>query len=465
MSKPATDARLAAEAKGFTQVIGRGNASLITKDPSTGKCCYDGQVGGGWHYGNGLETDTAFVPAAAPWDFQMTKALYNVYALSQFNNGQIIKWVDPTTGQYVTFQPMALQWTNSLNQIQQISMPQSVAAQANDDILYWPGAYGAGRNFRYQASPLRLNKQLIIDSPSALPSTSYDTLELNFVISVSRGVNIMVDGAAWDKKTKKDTVNAIAFQLPGGAVLWSFAVPRAWDSSGNPDTGSTNGTMRLKKQGNSLYVSLRFPKAWIDSISTDNYPITFDPNVDYQTSASANDGLWQTGVSLNIISEAWPMGRNTTAIYNSFALFTDVTIPDGATIDVAYLSFRYRSKAGTPPACSLYFNDADDPATITSIEDGNGRTLTTASISITGPGSGTWWNSSSIKSIIDELMASYSYGAGANMLVILVGAGSSGENYSHQYSYNYTGNVSGPKLHIEYTEAESGNPFYAYAQQ
>jgi len=122
MSKPATDIRLQRSADGFTQVIGRGNAHIITKNPTTGKCAYDGQVGGGWHYGAGLETDTAWQAGTAPWNWQMVKANYNVFALSQFNQGQVVKWFDPSSGQYVTFQPMALQWTNSLNQIQQISM-------------------------------------------------------------------------------------------------------------------------------------------------------------------------------------------------------------------------------------------------------------------------------------------------------------------------------------------------------
>lgn len=47
MSKPATDMRLQRAAEGFTEVIGRGNAHIITKNPTTGKCAYDGQVGGG----------------------------------------------------------------------------------------------------------------------------------------------------------------------------------------------------------------------------------------------------------------------------------------------------------------------------------------------------------------------------------------------------------------------------------
>jgi len=443
MSKPATEARLAAAAKGFTQVIGRGNAHIITKNPTTGKCCYDGQVGGGWHYNGDQETDTAWQAGTAPWNWQMVKANYNVFALSQFNQGQIIKWVDPGSGQYVTFQPMALQWTNNLNQIQQISMPQSVAAQVSDDILYWPAAYGSGRNFRYQASPLRLNKQLIIDSPSALPTTTYDTLELNFIIAVSSGVNIMVNGAAWGKKSTKDTVNSIAFQLPGGAVLWSFAVPTAYDSSGTIE-GSITGSMRLKKRGNSLYVSVRFSKSWID---TAVFPIVIDPTVDYQVGASGNDCMWDPyGAFFSTYPNLNMGGRSKFAVR-----FASVTIPDGATIDTSYLSFRYYSSSGTPPVCTLSAEDAANPSQITSRSDGASRTLTTNNIEITSPTSGGWWNSDSLNTIIDELM-SYSYASGSAMQFIVVDTLNS--SYGAVSSYDHYSGYA-PKLHIEYTEAST----------
>ena len=76
MAKPATEARLAAAAKGFTQVIGRGNAHIITRNPSNGKCAYDGQVGGGWHYNGDQETDTAWEQDAIAEYLKMIKAGY-----------------------------------------------------------------------------------------------------------------------------------------------------------------------------------------------------------------------------------------------------------------------------------------------------------------------------------------------------------------------------------------------------
>ena len=50
------------------------------------------------------------------------------------------------------------------------------------------------------------------------------------------------------------------------------------------------------------------------------------------------------------------------------------------------------------------------------------------------------------------------------MMMLWIGAGKGTVKY--MYFTDYTGNTTrAPKLHIEYTEAASGKPFYAYAQQ
>ena len=253
----------------------------------------------------------------------MVKADFNLFALSNFSNGQILKWLDPASGQNVTFQPVALNWVNQYDAIQQVSMPQSVAAQVSDDVLRWVGAYKPGIDFEYAASTSRLSKILkiiekvkIIDPDNNFPLAGYDTLELNFIMGMSAGVTPYIDSrnglAAWDKKTQKDTVKAIEFRLSNGTVVWSFAVPTAYDSA----EGSTTGTMRLKKSGSSLYVSVRFPKTWID---TAQFPILIDPTVDYQVGASADDCSWRGTVfsvaSINLF------GRTVGGIYTTALRF------------------------------------------------------------------------------------------------------------------------------------------------
>ena len=223
-----------------------------------------------------------------------------------------------------------------------------------------------------------------------------------------------------------------------------MAAPLAYDSSaeGNPGVGLIHLYVNKKV----LYASVRFPKSWID---TAVFPIMLDPTLDYQVGAGANDGNWY---GTNFVSNGTVLWMGHSLQFNMFSRFTGVTIPAGATIDAAQISFCYNDSSGTPPACSLYFEDAADPTAVTSAADGNSRTLTTTTISITPPTSGSWWDSS-IAAIIQELVNSYSYAAGAAMQCLIFSPSSAG--YSRQKSYE-SGASNAPKLQIIYTE-QSGS--------
>lgn len=448
MSSPAKQARLAAAANGFTEVISRGNNFIVTKNPSGGKCSIDAGVGGGWHYGDGQETDTAWEPGTAPWNYQMVKANYNLFALTNFKSGQIIKWVDPPSGESVAFQPMSLKWTNAINQIQQIAWPYAVDAEVSDDIISWPNAYGQGRHYKYIAGPTRMQKLLTIDE--ALPSTNYDILELEFIMAPSAGVDIIVDGSVWDRKTRFDTTNEVLFRTPDSTVLWSFSVPTIFDSAGS----ETTGTLRLRKSGSSLYCSVRFPKAWVDAAV---YPIYVDPTIDAQVGASYDDGYWGNG-GFNRTGSYLTLGARYGYPYNLYARFPGVTIPDGATIDVAYASVYVHSQTGNVSPCTTRFEDAANPSQISSASDADGRALTTANVSWSLPTSG-WSDSPSLVSIIEELMGSYSYASGAAMQLLVFGNNTSGNNY-YKNIRSTDGWSDAPILHIEYSES---SPYVALA--
>lgn len=455
MAKPATETRLAASAKGFTQVIKRGDNHIVTRDPTTGKCCYDGQVGGGWHYNGDQETDTAWEADSDQNYLKMVKAGYNLRARKLFNAGDLIQWTDPISGQYVKFQPQNFQWidgTTGSNSL--ISVAQAISAPTiDDDKLYWPAAFGAGRHFRYTAAPTKLIKHLIIDSAANLPACpAYITnpwLELTFTLKPSSGVIMYVDGVAWNQATTKTTANAIEFRLPSGQVVWQLAAPTAYDSSGMAEP--CIGQIHLYVNKKIKYCSVRFPKSWID---TAVFPIIFDPTVDYQVAASEDDCYWYS-TTFNSNNTTIHLGRRLSGIYNTAIRFEGVTIPDGATIDISYLSFYFSAYVGTPVQCTLSAEDDANPDQITGYTDGDGRAKTTENIPVTGPTSGTWWDTDSTNSIIAELVMSYSYASGSAMQFIVIGSGT-GSNYSSQYSADYDDGSYAPKLHIEYTEAASG---------
>jgi len=184
--------------------------------------------------------------------------------------------------------------------------------------------------------------------------------------------------------------------------------------------------------------------------------VTVEVAVGQTAGKNAETGAWY-GTKFTNTDLDFTFGRsdNGNTVFNLFFLFPNVTIPDGATIITAYITWEYRSYYGTPPACVLKFEDAADPEVVSSAADGNGRSTTAASVNITGPTSGTSWNSPELKTIIQELVDSYSFAAGANMQCLIFGPAGSGSNYSKSWDSYVT-------LHIEYTEAK---PLYAYAQQ
>jgi len=464
MAKPATVARLAAAADGFTEIIGRGNAHIITKNPTTGKCAYDGQVGGGWHYNGDQETDTAWEADSDQNYLKMVKAGYNLRARKLFNAGDLIQWTDPASGQYVKFQPQNFQWidgTTGSNSL--ISVAQAVASPSiDDDKLYWPAAFGSGRHFRYTAAPTKLIKHLVIDSAANIPACpawiTNPWLELTFTLTPSSGVNMYVDGALWNQSTAKTTANAIEFRLPSGEVVWSMAAPLAYDSSeeGTP----CNGQIKLYVNKKIKYAAVRFPKSWIDQAQ---FPVVFDPSVDCQVGASGDDG-YASGSGFEGSYSKLSFGQLYGTYIHAFVRFA-VTIPVGATITNAYLSFVHNATSGSPTG-KIHIEEASDPAAVTSWSDLNARSWSAEYVSIVDLyADNKWHNTPDISGLVQGVVDAYDFSSGAHMQFKIHGDGAGGYHAQDLLSWDYSDNTKAPKLHIEYTEAAAGNPHYAYAQQ
>ena len=181
------------------------------------------------------------------------------------------------------------------------------------------------------------------------------------------------------------------------------------------------------------------------------YPIVIDPTLDYQVGAGADDGhIWSTA-SYNNTNNYTIQGYSGSE-YRSWYRFTAVTIPVGATIDVAYLTYwGYANGADANPLTKIWFDDQANPAAPTTYSDYTGRTQTTAGVDWDGNLTLSAWNNSpSIVSIIQELVNSYSYAAGAAMQALHRNDGGTGDRWTAAGSYNGAAS-SAAKLHIEYT--------------
>ena len=176
--------------------------------------------------------------------------------------------------------------------------------------------------------------------------------------------------------------------------------------------------------------------------------------LDYQVSTPEDDGYWATPSAFSYGGINLSLGGSFGDKRNIFCRWTGITIPAGAKITSAYVSFRFYYYSGTPPECTLYFEDAANPSAVSSASDGDDRVKTTANISVTGPTSGEWWNTGSIVSIIQELVDSYDYSSGAAMQMIINGVAGNSASQQSAYEDGEPDGLWAPKLHIEYASGD-----------
>jgi len=455
-----------------TELIGKRTRNSKTCHLGGRKYSWDGTIGS-IHYKDNpkdeaeqwKEIDNIFEPVIAPWDWQMLKAGYHIRVKEDFTAGQIIEFEKQE--ETVQFQPMALEWTNDIDQIQQISMPVDVAPVITNpevDLLLavgmlshqgtirWDDSYGEGIDFEWRCSSTRLVKRLEIENLNKLPIPEQyildggnPVLRLNLIFDPSGTTDIYIDGAKWNESTKKQTSNIIEFRKDG-EVLWGFMPLRYWDSS--EDEGHSVAT--LEKRGNKFYISIRVPYEWLQNAI---YPVFIDTDVDETVAESADDCVEASDGTCNITHIRFIMGDYNFDRYSG-ARFASVTIPDGAIIGTAYLTWTADLSDTGAFEADLYGEDTATPAQYASIANNiTNRTKTTAVVQCDSGDLGNWstgvdYNSPSIVSIIEELMASYSYAAGAPMAFISWWNSGTGERVGRSWddADDYP-----PRLHIEYT--------------
>lgn len=454
------------------EVIEKRTPNSKTHSLGNNKFTWDGTIGKihRWDGTSYQNIDNSFVPAVAPWDWEMSGADYTIRVLENFTAGQILQF--EKQGENVQFQPMALEWTNDLDQIQQVSMPQvvspiitnpevdllpAVGVLCPQGTIKWEGAYGNGIDFQWRCTPTRLEKRLVIDNFSTLPTPQQyildggnPVLRLNLIFGPSN-VDIVVDGEIWNKKTKVQTFNRIGF-WKDGEEFWGFLPLRYWDSSG----GVGQSVATLEKRGNKLYILIRVSYDWLQ---TATYPVFIDTDIDPQPAqvGASNDDASERDSDGNILL-TWAnivLGAFQ-GYYYSGMRFSSVTIPSGATIDVAYLTWRSSSSESGSFENDLYGEDGASPGVFTSAtNDITNRTRTTAVVQCDSGDLGTWntvtdYDSPSIVSIITELVGDYDYSSGAPMVILSIWQSGSGR----RLAFSYDGDTAlATKLHIEYTAA------------
>lgn len=175
--------------------------------------------------------------------------------------------------------------------------------------------------------------------------------------------------------------------------------------------------------------------------------------VNYQISLNTDDADQHLNQSVERFRDFVILGDIDTNDWTGLR-FQGVTIPVGATIDVAYLQFyAYWTDAGGINQ-NIWGEDGAGPGTFTAAANNIGGRARTAATILWVPGNwnaGNWYNSGELKTIIQELVDNYDYSVGAPMVILqkFDGAGSNERGF-HSHDDNP---AIAAKLHIEFTEA------------
>src|SRR3989304_4253293 len=428
---------------------------------------------GPMHYGpaEDQEINSSWQPGTAPWNFQMVQAGYNALALANFSSGQIVKYVHPSTGESIAFQPQQLQYTNDLDQIQAIANPQSVNAVVQDeDVLFWQGAFGPGMDIRWHSQTARLDNRLVVNQASRWPTPTAQIIaggnpvaRLQFIFQVSNGIDIFVNGVLWNRAVNNpvNTQGYIEFRhRTTGEALWTFNLPR---SSSAPiedqDPDELIGASRLRRTGPNLFVEHRIPIAWLQAA---DYPIEIDTTIDEQVGASDGDAFQATSDAVTVGS-ATPNVDSATE--HAGHRFTTVAIPKPATINVASFGVTILADFVDEPIHRLRGQLSATPAAFTTTSnDIDARTRTSATVqwNSTDLGAGTdeFWewgasvagvgNGANINAIIQEIVDLAGWASNNNL--VLIYEQHTGDGQRDLQIYHYDGSTTfAPKLHIEYT--------------
>lgn len=142
----------------------------------------------------------------------------------------------------------------------------------------------------------------------------------------------------------------------------------------------------------------------------------------YQVDTTGGD----TGVVIRSISQrfananAAEAGDRTDVLYDigSWLLFTDIAIPQGSTIDSAYLQFYAISRAGVA-SMKIDAHDADTGSPPTTFAQYDSRPRTSANVTYdpSAWSSNTWYDSDSIVSIIQEIVDRPGWESGNDILI------------------------------------------------
>ncbi len=186
--------------------------------------------------------------------------------------------------------------------------------------------------------------------------------------------------------------------------------------------------------------------------------LIFDPTVDERVGASLDDGWWNPS-TFNSVGDSMFVGNSPTdTAQHIFARWIAVTIPQGATINVAYIDSYAVAYDGSDVLSNIYLNDIDTAVAPTTIAEADALALTTTFTAWDGqnfPSGRT--QSPSIVDVVQEIVDRGGWSSGNAMMLVWRDDGTvvSDKRYDIR-SYDFDTTLA-LDIHVEYTIGEWEN--------
>ncbi len=174
--------------------------------------------------------------------------------------------------------------------------------------------------------------------------------------------------------------------------------------------------------------------------------------VDVQVGASGDDG--RTAGTLTDTDDFLATGGVGGTDGNAFLMFRNISIPNGATINVAKMQLNGKdsNNDGAELFTNIYMEDVDNPTVPTSVADYNGRARTTAFTAWDEDELlvGVYNDSPDIGTVVKEIVDRGGWVSGQYMQILWDNDVSTDNKWYRPKTYDHADNVP-PKLHIEWS--------------
>ena len=183
--------------------------------------------------------------------------------------------------------------------------------------------------------------------------------------------------------------------------------------------------------------------------------ITAATTLEIQISTNSDDAEEDSGNDVKLNNSKLELGQMPWVGFR----FQNVTIPQGSTVDTAYLIFKSESSNTETTHLTIFGDDVNNSVTFSSSNKLSTRSLTSASVtwsSVANWSSGGTHNSPEIKTIVQEIVDRGSWSSGNSLSILFRSDDTNGKRLPHARDGSSSNSA---KLHVEYT-ASSGTTYY-----